>query len=603
MPPSQVANAVASRTSSPLSGTTVAATLTNVVGSGNAVYGGCSWDASVVSAITSVTDDKGNSYTVLDNTLDGTNNQRAAQFYRKNITNGPKTVTVTFSGGSPGARTIVVAEFTGVDTADQSNDGHGGQNQQLIGTTANAITSGAITTTLDGDLILGLSANTSGSPGPPNVGTGFTSGDADNTSPGSCADIRLEWLVQTSHGSKAATFTNTSGTQAFTSLVAALKAASSGTNVNLVAAAGTGAVAGLSPSLTAALVGASATGAPAALVASLAKTLAGGSAAGAVAALALSLEAFFTGAAGSGVAASAVPSNRTSLAAIAAAAASEGLLPQLATPLVAALASGAEAGFSPALTKTLGPASATAAAVALQASLAIIVNLVAASASAGEETLTPAIATALAEAAATGAAGTVTANLGGFVNLVAAAALAQPGALAPALAAFVAAAAATGHAAVLVPSLATLVALAAAAAAATASGLTPAAVFDIGSVAGTARAEPLGPAVSLDLGALAATSRAAAVLIEVFFGLAGVGGLGAVENLAAQGSVVAVPLAAVEAAAAAAGFSVIVTMTARVILVDDRLNVTTLGRDQLLSPSEIVNDLLVGTALRNDRLG
>jgi len=637
MPPSQVANAVASRTSGALSGATVAATLTNVVGSGNAVYGGCSWDASVVSAITSVVDDKANSYTVLDNTLDSTNGQRAAQFYCKNITNGPKTVTVTFAGGSPGARTIVLAEFSGVDTADQSNDGHGGQNQQNVGTTANAVTSGAITTTLDGDLIVGISANTSGLPGPPNVGTGFTLGDADNTSPGSCADIRLEWLVQATHGSQAATFTNTSGTQDFTSLVAALKAASSGTNVNLVAATGSGAAHSPVPSIATALGAGTSSGAQAALALGLSKTLASGTALGAVVAMSPSLtkvfaiaaavasaqsavpnvssslvagsgsgtagsfstalQAFLSAVSGSGVAAAGVPANSTILAAIAATAASEGLLPQLGFTLSSASATGSDAAFSPAISKSLSASSASGAAVALQASFAVVFNLIAVSATTGDAALTPSIAITLADIVAAGAAGTISANLGGFVNLVAAAALTQPAALRPAITAMLTAATGSGHATAVSPALGLLVAVAAASGAA--RGFTPSAAFDIGSVAASGRAAPIGPTVTINLGALAAQSSVASVLIELFFGLTGVGGLAGVEAITPQGSVVNVPLSAVQAIAAAAGFTVVITFTGRVILIDDSLNASGAIGDTLAVNSDATNDLL-GASFGND---
>jgi hypothetical protein len=58
--------------------TSIAVTLTNPVGSGNTVCGAVTFDSGSGANISSITDDKGNAYTISDNVNDGTNFQRMA---------------------------------------------------------------------------------------------------------------------------------------------------------------------------------------------------------------------------------------------------------------------------------------------------------------------------------------------------------------------------------------------------------------------------------------------------------------------------------------------------------------------------------------------
>jgi hypothetical protein len=93
----------------------VCVTLTSTVGFGNFVCGAVVFGQSGASAptLSSVKDDKGNTYTVVDTFYDNTNFECTATFYLANITNGPKTITATLAAASPGYVRMVAAEYSG----------------------------------------------------------------------------------------------------------------------------------------------------------------------------------------------------------------------------------------------------------------------------------------------------------------------------------------------------------------------------------------------------------------------------------------------------------------------------------------------------------
>lgn len=192
----------------------IAVTLGAAVGTNGTILGGVSLDNSAGS-ISSITDNQGNTYTITSNVLDTTNNQRLAAFALGNIDNGPTTITVNFTG-APIFVEMVVDEFSGGDEAANNRDGATGQFQNAPGTATDAITSGSITTTQNGDLIYGVCIR-SVSATQPTVGTGFTVGASDN---GQGYALRSEYLTQTSAGSVAATFTQGTASQTVTCVIA-----------------------------------------------------------------------------------------------------------------------------------------------------------------------------------------------------------------------------------------------------------------------------------------------------------------------------------------------------------------------------------------------
>jgi chitodextrinase len=125
------------------------------------------WGSGGGGAISSITDSKGNSYTLaVGPTLTGFGN--ASIYYAKNIaaaTAGSNTVTVTFNGGVP-FPDIRIAEYSGINTTsplDVSAVATG------TGTTAD---SGSATTTVANELLIGSNWVTTGTP---SAGSGYSS--------------------------------------------------------------------------------------------------------------------------------------------------------------------------------------------------------------------------------------------------------------------------------------------------------------------------------------------------------------------------------------------------------------------------------------------
>jgi hypothetical protein len=199
--------------------TTIAVTLDVAVYSGNFVCGAVSYNRN--HTLSSVTDDKGNSYnleTAIDDTANG---QKTCGFSRGNITNGPTIITATFADGT-NARSIVVDEFYFILASTDPRDAHGGQAMaNSTGTGANAVTSGNFTTTVNGDLLYGVEANVSaGDDGSTTVSAGTTTnatyaltGTDSGSSSNQAAQIKSEWAVQSAaSATTAATFTHSAAT-------------------------------------------------------------------------------------------------------------------------------------------------------------------------------------------------------------------------------------------------------------------------------------------------------------------------------------------------------------------------------------------------------
>jgi len=194
---------------------TTPVTLGSTVGVGNAIVG--SVTAADTVTLTSVTDDKSNTYTILDS-HDLAANDISYTFCLGNITNGPKTITANWSSSASGHNAILVDEYSGViantNPIDNSGAAHVGNFQAAPGTGTDGATSTAVTTITNGCMIWGSTANLAGDSNPATAGTGFT--------PRQAASIKglTEDLLQSTAGSIAATFTLSTSQGEFTALIA-----------------------------------------------------------------------------------------------------------------------------------------------------------------------------------------------------------------------------------------------------------------------------------------------------------------------------------------------------------------------------------------------
>lgn len=177
-------------------------TFTSNVTAGNLICGlAIAWTSTVT--VSSVVGSVNGSYTVVDNMEAGV--YRGALFYKENISSGAETITVTFSGSAPSY--LMAHEVSGLATAS-ALDQHAVNVQPLNTTGTDNVTTGSVTTTTDGQYVVGFS---SGEAEDPNIsiGTGFT---ADYT--GGVGSAKSEHLIQSSAGSVAATWSRTDTTSA-----------------------------------------------------------------------------------------------------------------------------------------------------------------------------------------------------------------------------------------------------------------------------------------------------------------------------------------------------------------------------------------------------
>lgn len=165
--------------------------------------------------ISGVADSRSQTFTSAVNVTDGAT-YALATFYYANTTGGADTVTVTFAGAITYA-SLQCSEYSGVATSSPL-DKFASNSQTTPGTGANAVTSGSVTTTTDGQLIVGWSTALTVGAGTTSAGTGFTG--RTNV----FGDTLCEDQVQTSAGAIAATFTSTSATSNFITLITTYKA-------------------------------------------------------------------------------------------------------------------------------------------------------------------------------------------------------------------------------------------------------------------------------------------------------------------------------------------------------------------------------------------
>lgn len=190
--------------------TTFSVTFTAAVGSGNAVtvFIYYFWPSGSNEPVTSITDNKSNTYTLVDHgAMSGGYPGSCQTAYAASLTNGPSTVTVTL----PGPRSYLqmyIDEWSGVSTYGL----HAINPLQAPGSGANALTSGSVTTSVasllvsytatgqSGDTISARGTGYSGAASAPSLGNGYAG----------------EYRVQSSAGSAAGTWTANPGSVQYT---------------------------------------------------------------------------------------------------------------------------------------------------------------------------------------------------------------------------------------------------------------------------------------------------------------------------------------------------------------------------------------------------
>lgn len=175
---------------------TTACTLTSAVVTGDVV----TIFANGVNVGTTATaaDDKSDSCTAVDtNVLSNSSANHAFSFVCAGLTSGAQTFTVTW-GATGSSEQIVADDYQNVK-ATSPLDVHAAQGQASPGNGTNAVTSGSATSTAAGELVVGVMAADAA-----NLGTGFSQAQAQVS-----GWFQDEYLVQSSAGSVAATFTAT----------------------------------------------------------------------------------------------------------------------------------------------------------------------------------------------------------------------------------------------------------------------------------------------------------------------------------------------------------------------------------------------------------
>jgi hypothetical protein len=195
------------------SSATVTCTLANPITGGASIVGCIDW-ASSSGSVSSVGDGT-NSYTpragtLLQNASDGWSREC---FSKDNLTGGPTVITVTLSGAMS-EQLVTIDEYTGALSSGSFDQGTTAR-QVNPGTASNAVTSGTVTPTVDGELIWGYGGSSLHTSPIYTVGTGFTLRQRLSSKNPTSED-----LVQGTAAAIAATFTdNVSSDTSYTTVV------------------------------------------------------------------------------------------------------------------------------------------------------------------------------------------------------------------------------------------------------------------------------------------------------------------------------------------------------------------------------------------------
>ncbi len=158
------------------------------------------WESNVGTSPISCSDNKGNSYTTTTAYDDGGSQQALAVCYAKATTGGSSFKITASLPANTAFRRIIISEYSGVAAASFT-DGTTGQGAAAGNTSTDGITTGSVTTTVNGDLIYGAFMDTEGS-NTITAGTGFTQRAITGTN-----SMTTEDRQQTTAGSVAATQT------------------------------------------------------------------------------------------------------------------------------------------------------------------------------------------------------------------------------------------------------------------------------------------------------------------------------------------------------------------------------------------------------------
>jgi len=161
---------------------------------GNTIIAAISWGNN---AAPTCSDSQGNTYTIVTNTYDSTNNQSLGVCYASNIKTGANTFTLNVGGAS--STRILIHEYSGI--ASSSPVDVTKTNIANATTTANNVTSTAATTTQNNDLIFGAVMDDTGTTSI-TAGTNFTQRHSVNNK-----DLASQDFLQSTTGSIASTQT------------------------------------------------------------------------------------------------------------------------------------------------------------------------------------------------------------------------------------------------------------------------------------------------------------------------------------------------------------------------------------------------------------
>ena len=190
---------------------TIAVTLGAAVAIDDIIVGMTGWDTTNGSVI-GVVDNLGNSYTVHSDQIDDAGNSQAGSTWHSKVTvAGTPTITTNFSPSASGRRTIAAA-WSGSKASPF--DTSKGNFQNAPGTGTDAVTSTAITTAEDNELLVGLNQRTSAAVGTITAGSAYTSRLTVSST------VAIEDRILITAGSIAATFTFSADHRTITHIVA-----------------------------------------------------------------------------------------------------------------------------------------------------------------------------------------------------------------------------------------------------------------------------------------------------------------------------------------------------------------------------------------------
>jgi hypothetical protein len=189
--------------------TTLAATFDSAVQEGALLIVTLGWGQGGTAATLTVTSSPALTFTQDRNVNSTGDGYHLAVFHAYNVPAGSYTVTGNNSQSRTNSR-IILEEWSGAETSDPL-DQTAGQRQVAVGTGTDAITSGnTAATTTNGQLVHGAVQNFPGTG--ISAGTGFTDASTALDSSGT----RSEYLIQTSAGVTAATFTHSGAGNTYT---------------------------------------------------------------------------------------------------------------------------------------------------------------------------------------------------------------------------------------------------------------------------------------------------------------------------------------------------------------------------------------------------